>query len=385
MRAAGARALFGEWHLLSVSGLSAQAVCVYLFGMRTTLLSTTPHASAHRTWLLAGAAALLIGVLTPVYRLQQISWAEAVAAAITFVVPGIVLGRVVWRLLISLPKSYELPRTVAMHAVAAVAFSIAWTIPLIALVYLLRGVTSPGFQSGGMVWQLVLGLVIYCALLLAARIHKRLREQELATANAELQALRSQLDPHFLFNTLHSLTQLAREDPLATQDALERFGELMRYVLKSGRRVGADVALEQELEFVRNYLALEKLRLGDRLQVVEQIDADAFELAVPPLSLQPLVENAVRHGLSPRRQGGTLRLVASVLDDRLVILVSDNGNGVDAARMSESKGLGLKAVARLLEAHFRTRVEFSIHSRPGDGFMVKLSMPARLPPPMPSC
>jgi LytS/YehU family sensor histidine kinase len=155
-------------------------------------------------------------------------------------------------------------------------------------------------------------VVVYGAIAAAARAARaqaRLRERELAAAAAELQALRARLDPYFLFNTRHSLTQLAREDPAATEDALERFGAMMRYVLDAGRGDSAagEVTLEEERGFVRDYLALERLRLGGRLRVVEDVAEEALELAMPPLLLQPLVENAVRHGAAPRGRDGSHR------------------------------------------------------------------------------
>ena len=349
--------------------------------MRTTLKAATVRSdqAARRASILVGSAVLAIAALIPVFRLQEVSWFEAIATATTFVVPCVLLGWVVWRLLMRRPQTQNLTRAFVVHALAATAFSITWTIPLVGLVYLLRKEISPRFLSGGAVWQLVWGLVIYCVLLLAARAHQRIREQELAAAGAELQALRAQLDPHFLFNTLHSLTQLAREDPVATQDALQRFGELMRYVLKSGRERRADVALEQELEFVRNYLSLEQLRAGERLRVIEHIEPDTLELGVPSLLLQPLVENAVRHGIWPRREGGTVRLSASIEHDLLTISVSDDGVGAEPGQIAESKGLGLKAVARQLHAHFPGSAEFAFDTQPRAGFTVTLTMPARLP------
>lgn len=335
--------------------------------------------AAGRRAALPAVAALAITVLIPVFRLQELTWLEATAASVTFVIPCVLLGWSVWRLLTRRPRARNWLSAAALHAASAVAFSILWTLPLVALVYALRKDVSPAYLSGGAVWQLAWGVAIYCALLIAVRTHQRLRERELAAANAELQALRAQLHPHFLFNTLHSLTQLAREDPIATQNALLRFGELMRYVLSCGRGAGADVALEDELEFVRNYLALEKLRMADRLRIDERIDPEALELAVPPLLLQPLVENAVRHGLSRRRRGGALRLTASAQDDRLFIEVSDDGAGAEPPRVRESTGLGLRAVARQLQAHFGADAEFSIETQPAAGFSVKLTMPARLP------
>jgi LytS/YehU family sensor histidine kinase len=212
-----------------------------------------------------------------------------------------------------------------------------------------------------------------------ARAHQRIRERELAAAGAELQALRAQLDPHFLFNTLHSLTQLVREDPVATQDALQRFGEMMRYVLRSGQESSAEVALEQELEFVHNYLALEQLRLGDRLRIIERIEPDTLELGVPPLLLQPLVENAVRHAVAPRRDGGMVCLFATFEHGQLMLSVSDDGDGADVGGIQKSGGLGLKAVARQLHAHFPEAAELSIETQPHRGFEVNLKMPARLP------
>jgi LytS/YehU family sensor histidine kinase len=266
-----------------------------------------------------------------------------------------------------------------MHAVTATAFSVAWTLPLIVLVYVIRNEVNPAYLRNGAVWQLLWGLVIYCVLMFAARAYRRMREQELAATAAELQALRSQLDPHFLFNTLHSLTQLAHEDPNATQDALQRFGELMRHLLKSGREACACIPLERELEFVRHYLALEKLRLGERLLVTEHIEPETLELAVPPLLLQPLVENAIRHGLAPRLQGGTVRLSASLAADQLLIVVADDGEGAEPGRIGESKGLGLKAVTRQLHAHFPGQGEMTVATERQRGFAVALRMPARLP------
>jgi sensor histidine kinase YesM len=349
--------------------------------MRITLTAegATPARPIPRRALLAGSVVLLTAVLIPVYRLQALSWLEAAAVATTFVVPCALLGWVVWRLLMLQPKTQSRMRALIVHVLTAIAFSVTWTLPLVGLMYLLRSEISWSFLSGGAVWQLMWGLVIYCVLVLAARAQQRLRERELAAAQAELQALRAQLDPHFLFNTLHSLTQLAREDPVATQDALQRFGELMRYVLKSGRESGAEITLDEELEFVRNYLALEQLRLGDRLRIAEHIEPDAIEFGVPPLLLQPLVENAVRHGLAPRREGGELRLCATTENDQLTVSVSDDGNGAEARQVDESKGLGLKAVARQLHAHFPGSAEVVVETQPRAGFTVSLKMPARLP------
>lgn len=151
----------------------------------------------------------------------------------------------------------------------------------------------------------------------------------------------------------------------------------MRYVLRSGREA-TDVTLEDEIGFVRNYLALEHLRLGERLRFVEEIDGEALEFAVPPLLLQPLVENAVRHGLAPRRSGGTIRLRIRFAGDALAIEVADDGNGSEPELWRRAQGLGLKAVQRQLQARFAGDAEFAIDTQPNAGFAVRLTLPARL-------
>jgi hypothetical protein len=337
------------------------------------------HPSQRTVVLLASASLAGIAVIIPAYRLQGESWMSASLAAVVFVVPCVVLAWVAWRILLARRDTGFTGRGIAGHLMTGVAFSALWTVSFIGFVYLIRGADMAGYLRQGAVWQFVWGIVIYGAIALAAQTHKRLKEQELAAAAAELQALRAQLNPHFLFNTLHSLTQLAREDPVATQEALERFGGLMRYVLTAGREASAEVPLEEELGFVRDYLAVERLRLGDRLRVFEDIEPDALELAVPPLLLQPLVENAVRHGLAPRRDGGTVRVTARVTGAVLAIEVADDGHGGEPNAWRGSAGLGLQVVRRQVDARFLDAGRFEVITRPGAGFSVKIAIPARTP------
>lgn len=317
-----------------------------------------------------------IVVLTAVYRLQQLSWLEAAMASGAFVASCALLGRLVWRLLLRRKPDEPALHALALHIVTAVAFSAAWVAVSIVLVYLSHPEWIPAFLGDGAVWQFAWGLIGYGVLAYAAQIQARLREKELTAAKAELIALRAQLNPHFLFNTLHSLTQLAREDPVATQDALEQFGELMRYVLNVERDAMAEVSLEQEIHFVRNYLAIEKLRLCDRLRLHEDIDPESLEIAIPPLLLQPLVENAVRHGVAPRREGATIRLSTQLSPSHLLIEVSDDGNGAPPDVLSRPSGLGLSAVARQLKARFPQTSALEVVTQPQSGFSVRLRIPA---------
>jgi LytS/YehU family sensor histidine kinase len=152
----------------------------------------------------------------------------------------------------------------------------------------------------------------------------------------------------------------------------------MRYALRAGRHDIMEVAFEDELAFLRNYLALERFRLGDRLRVVEELDPEALELAVPPLLLQPLVENAVRHGIAPRRDGGCVRLAASVVDSSLVLEVADDGVGAEPDAWRHADGLGLSVVRRQLEMRFPGKNRMEVTTAPGRGFTVRLLLPARL-------
>ena len=253
---------------------------------------------------LVALAALALPLPPPLRNVAQI--------AVTVGLPIVAASALLWQTLMRRSAARGPMLAIVEHLVGAVVFSGAVTVAIVAVAFVVDATEARAFlSSGDAAWQFVYGFVIYgavAAAVRAVRTQARLNERELAAARAELQALRARLDPHFLFNTLHSLTQLAREDPRATADALERFGELMRYVLNAGHDSAAEVPLEDELAFVRDYLAIEKLRLGERLRVVENVDADALELAVPPLLLQPLVENAVKHGLAPRRAGCTIRL-----------------------------------------------------------------------------
>jgi drug/metabolite transporter superfamily protein YnfA len=342
------------------------------------------RASIGRSILVAAASLAAIAVLIPVFHLQGLSWPHAMSASIMFVAPCVAFSWIVWGVLVRRARRLPPGRAFAAHAATAMVFSLAWTVVFSSLVvFVLRPEMKFEFLRDEAVWQFTWGLIIYGVLAQAARTQGQLRERELAAANAELQALRAQLNPHFLFNTLHSLTQLAREDPEATQHALERFGDLMRYVLSAGRETGGDVALEEEIDFVRNYLAVERLRLGDRLRVVEDIDPETLELAIPPLLLQPLVENAVRHGLAPRREGGTIRLKTRAEEALLVIEISDDGAGAEPDAWRLSEGLGLSAVARQLQARFSSAGELEISTAPNNGFIARLTIPARVPIPRP--
>ena len=158
-------------------------------------------------------------------------------------------------------------------------------------------------------------------------LERRASEAEVAVRDAQLAALRAQLDPHFLFNTLNSVVASVPPGQRATRDLVAQLAGLMRYTLAAARR--DRVLLREELDFVRDYLALERERMGDRLAVEIDADPDALDVLVPPMLVQPLVENAVRHGLAPTAEGGTVRVEARLVGDAVHVLVRDDGAGPD--------------------------------------------------------
>jgi sensor histidine kinase YesM len=233
-------------------------------------------------------------------------------------------------------------------------------------------------------WECMMGSLIYgvlAAVCYAMLLHGEMREQEARAAKAmalqteaELRALRAQLNPHFLFNTLHSLLALVRHDPRAAEDALERFGDLLRYTLDTQKN-GEVLPLGDELDFVDNYLALESLRLGERLNLDVTIDPQVRDLLVPAFCLQPLVENAIRHAIAPRAAGGKLALRAQREGNTLLLSVTDDGPGATPAALENAAGLGLRLVRERLAAHYGSGARLAIDSTPGQGFRVTIRIP----------
>jgi LytS/YehU family sensor histidine kinase len=194
---------------------------------------------------------------------------------------------------------------------------------------------------------------------------------------ARLRALRAQLNPHFLFNTLQSLLALVRTDADTAERALERFGDLLRYALRIQRDGTDEVPLSQEWAFVEDYLALEKLRLDDRLRLRLDKDAEALSCRVPAFCLQTLVENAIRHAVAPHSAGARVTVAAARRDGRLHLSVEDDGPGADLARSPQDSGLGLSIVRRRLASLYGTDAAVVVDTSPGCGFRVRIDMPAR--------
>ncbi len=317
----------------------------------------------------------------------RVSVLEAIDSGAVAMGSAAALGFFVWRFTgrFPWPDGVNL-RFYAVHLLAGVVYALLWTVITDAIAFLTEDISSEQFWAEARMviwWQLLMGLWIYggvASVSHALRIRARLREQEsiaaraqALAAQAQLAALRAQLNPHFLFNALHSLSYLVQEDPEEAESAIDQLGGLLRYALDEGEN--DEVLLMDEWAFTSAYLDLESIRFGSRLRVQVEIEADAMACPVPPFSVQPLVENAVRHGIDPRPEGGVIAIAAEVSDERLKVVVNDDGPGASGPE-AVAKGHGLGDLRQRLEALYGSDAEVSVDTGPGRGFQVTLSLPA---------
>jgi signal transduction histidine kinase len=200
------------------------------------------------------------------------------------------------------------------------------------------------------------------------------QQRYLAAELARLNSLRMQLDPHFLFNALNTISAQLEREPRQARKMLEHLGDLLRLSLSSQNR--SVISLAEELAFLEHYLAIQKARFGASLRVDMRISPEVNHALVPSMLLQPLVENAIRHGLAPRAGGGTVTLSAERLEDELHIRVLDDGVGLPAA---VSPGLGLSITReRIAGLYPEGSSHFSIHPRLEGGTAVEMHFPLRL-------
>lgn len=195
-------------------------------------------------------------------------------------------------------------------------------------------------------------------------------------AQAEARVLRARFNPHFVFNTLHSLMLLVRADPKAAERAIEDVAALIRYASLLDRSGKDTVPLSQEVAMAEKYLALENLRLADRLKVEWEVAAEVGRFAVPSFSLQTLLENAIKHGLSPKPEGGTIGVRLDRSDERLILSVADDGVGADPSDVTRNEGRGLSVLKQRLAALHGSAASLTWHTAPGEGFSVLLEVPA---------
>jgi two-component system LytT family sensor kinase len=211
------------------------------------------------------------------------------------------------------------------------------------------------------------------------RIQIKLEEQERLLLQARMEALQNQINPHFLFNTLNSVSSLVRFDPDTARELIIKLANILRRLLHSS---DAFVPLREELEFIDNYLDIEVVRFGrDKLRVVKELDTPSLEMMVPSMLLQPLVENSIKHGLASKIEGGSIYVRSRLTDSHLIIEVEDNGVGMGSANLLErptglgGTGIGMANVAERLKVLYGDTARMTIDSHEGKGTLVRLRLP----------
>jgi signal transduction histidine kinase len=286
-------------------------------------------------------------------------------------------------------REVSIPTLVATSAVCSYVLSVGWTVLYRGGVDLLwawidgEALTIPGFSSliGGalfytfipMAWSVLYFGVKYYEDVQAERERALVAEGQ--AHRARLQALRYQLNPHFLFNTLNAVSTLIveRENDDAER-MVARLSDFLRLTLECDSDV--EVPMADELDFARRYLDIEQIRFGDRLTVHEDVEPAALSARVPPLLLQPLVENAVQHGIMPREDGGTLRIEARHVADRLLLRVVDDGPGPPSDADTKG-GVGLSNTKARLESLYGDAHRFALQRADGGGCVVRVELPFR--------
>jgi sensor histidine kinase YesM len=209
-----------------------------------------------------------------------------------------------------------------------------------------------------------------------ARRNQAIAEEELRKllAQAELKALRAQIDPHFFFNALNSVAALIHDDPEAAEKLLEDLADLFRQAFKPSAEF---VLLGQELALIETYLAVEEVRLGEKLQFNQSILPEALAVKIPALTIQPLVENAVKHGIGRANGGGRITLSATLKDHCLNVSVADTGAGIAPSALPDlfSRGVGLANVNQRLIGLYGEPARLRIDSHPGQGTTVSFAVP----------
>ena len=268
---------------------------------------------------------------------------------------------------------FDWKRSLAPHVAFAFAFAVAWASlgMLLALALHTFPAVPPLGRSyvGWIVITIPFASLLYVAVVAGVYAYRYSAQ----LAEARLGALRMQLNPHFLFNSLNTVLVLVREKETgAASRMLELLGESLRQLLRTDRP--QEVPLAEELRFLERYLAIEQVRFSDRLRVEWSIDDRAPEALVPDLILQPLVENAIRHGVSKRAEGGTIAVGARIVGHELEVTIRDDGAGVDAG---EREGVGLSNTKERLRALYGAAASVTIQTLEPRGTEVTLRIPFR--------
>lgn len=206
------------------------------------------------------------------------------------------------------------------------------------------------------------------------RNERKLEEQQRLLMQARLEALTSQINPHFLFNTLNSVSSLIRTNPHQARVMVLKLSNILRRLLRKHDNFNP---LREELEFIEDYLAIEVARFGDKLRFEKEVEPETLDMPVPSMLLQPLIENCIKHGLGPKVEGGTITLRSRRIDARLHVLIEDDGVGIPESKLANllERGIGVSNVSERLKVLFGTDYRMWIDSSPGRGTRIEIEVP----------
>ncbi len=206
------------------------------------------------------------------------------------------------------------------------------------------------------------------------RNEKKLEAQQLRLNEARLAALTSQINPHFLFNTLNSVSSLIRSNPEQARGVVYRLSSILRRLLRNTDNL---TPLRDELAFIDNYMSIEMVRFGEKLRFVKDIDPETLDRMVPSMLLQPLIENSIRHGLATKVDGGLIRVRSYLADGRLHLVVEDDGVGIPEARLATlfEQGIGVSNVNERMKVLYGPDYKMWIDSKPGEGTRTGIEIP----------
>lgn len=318
--------------------------------------------------------ALLIGPANPVHPGGTLAMAALVALRSISI--AALLGLLVKRLTDRVPWPHPFqPRFALIHLGGALLYAHAWFVLAATLESRLRTTALHAYFSM-LVPNIVLGMWLYAMIagtLYAARAARTVAQAEANAVRAQLAALRSQLNPHFLFNALHAVVQLIPDRPRDAAHAAELVAGLLRTSIEEDRDL---VPVGEEIAFVQRYLEVERMRFGDRLEVRIDVSEAASQAEVPSFAIQTLVENAVRHGAAPRVEPTTVTVTGRVELGVLTLTVSDNGVGAEATTGAGGSGTGLRHLRERLKVLFGPQATLTVETAPGAGYAARLTLPA---------
>lgn len=219
-------------------------------------------------------------------------------------------------------------------------------------------------------------IMIYWGILAASQAmnyFNRYREREKSLAQAQLVALKTQLHPHFLFNTLNAIAELTYDSPETADRTLTKLSDLLRLSLETGKT--QEVSLKEELEFLQKYLEIQKTLLQERLTINYEIERQTLPACVPNMLLQPLVENSIRHGIAPRERGGTITVRSQKIHKNLLLQIEDDGLGIDHEGNNFKEGLGLSNTRKRLLHLYDGNQRFDLDESATGGVKITITMP----------